>query len=105
MVTRRRLRSVLTVLGLYLGAAGLISYFGVNAYTGDRGLHARLRLDLQIAELIKERNASKAERILWERRVGLLSSRSLDPDMLDERARALLDYVDGRDLTLRVQQP
>ena len=25
---------------------------------------------------------------------------SLDPDMLDERARALLDYVDPRDLIL-----
>jgi cell division protein FtsB len=103
MVTRKRLRSVLTVLGLYLGAAGLISYFGINAYTGDRGLHARQRLDLQIAELMKERDTLKAERVQWERRVALLSSRSIDPDMLDERARALLDYVDARDLTLRVQ--
>ena len=105
MVTRRRLRSVLTALGLYLGAAALIGYFGINAYTGNHGLHARQRLDRQIAELIQEREALKAERTLWERRVGLLSSHSLDPDMLDERARALLDYVDGRDLTLRLQQP
>ena len=49
MVTRRRLRSVLTALGLYLGAALLIGYFGVNAYTGNHGLTARQELDQQIA--------------------------------------------------------
>ena len=54
--------SVLTALGLYLGAALLIGYFGVNAYTGNHGLKARQELDLQIARLIGERDALKAER-------------------------------------------
>ena len=45
MVTRRRLRTVLTALGLYLGAALLIGYFGVNAYTGNHGINARQGLD------------------------------------------------------------
>jgi cell division protein FtsB len=40
----------------------------------------------------------KAERALWERRVALLRSDRIDPDMLDERARALIGYVDTRDL-------
>jgi hypothetical protein len=31
MVTRKRLRSILTTLGLYVMAALLIGYFGVNA--------------------------------------------------------------------------
>ena len=100
MVTRRRLRTVLTALGLYLGAALLIGYFGVNAYTGNHGINARQGLDLQLARLTSERDTLKAERQQWERRVALLKSQSLDPDMLDERARALLDYVDPRDLTL-----
>jgi len=100
MVTRRRLRTVLTTLGLYLGAALLIGYFGVNAYTGNHGIHARQALDLQSARLTTERDTLRAERQQWERRVALLKSGSLDPDMLDERARALLDYVDARDLTL-----
>ena len=51
MVTRRRLRTVLTALGLYLGAALLIGYFGVNAYTGNHGLNARQDLDQQMARL------------------------------------------------------
>jgi len=100
MVTRRRLRSFLTALGLYIGAALLIGYFAVNAYTGNHGLKARHDLDQQIAQLSVELSALKAERAIWERRVSLLKSESLDPDMLDERARALLDYVDPRDLTL-----
>ncbi len=94
MVTRKRLRSILTALGLYVIAALLIGYFGVNAYTGNHGLKARQDLDQQIAQLTGELAALKAERANWERRVALLKSDSLDPDMLDERARALLDYVD-----------
>jgi cell division protein FtsB len=100
MVTRRRLRTVLTTLGLYLGAALLIGYFGVNAYTGAHGINARQGLDLQLARLTSERDTLKSERQQWERRVALLKSQSLDPDLLEERARALLDYVDPRDLTL-----
>jgi cell division protein FtsB len=42
----------------------------------------------------------KAERTLWERRVSLLRADRIDPDMLDERARALIGYTDTRDLTL-----
>jgi cell division protein FtsB len=100
MVTRRRLRTVLTTLGLYLGAALFIGYFGVNAYTGNHGIRARQGLDMQTARLVSERDVLKSERQQWERRVALLKSQSLDPDMLDERARALLDYVDANDVTL-----
>ncbi len=100
MVTRKRLRSFLTALGLYLCAALLVGYFGVNAFTGNHGLNARQGIDLQIARLTAERDTLRAERQQWERRVALLNAERLDPDMLDERARALLDYVDPRDLTL-----
>ena len=53
MVTRRRLRSVLTALGLYLAAALLIGYFWVNAFTGDHGLNARQNIEKAIAEFEK----------------------------------------------------
>jgi cell division protein FtsB len=35
----------------------------------------------------------------------LLRSNRLDPDILDERARALLDYVDPRELVLHQKWP
>jgi len=100
MVTRKRLRSILTALGLYVLAALLIGYFGVNAFSGNHGLKAKQDLDQQIASLSSELAQLQLERKQWERRIALLKSRGLDPDMLDERARALLDYVHPNDLTL-----
>jgi cell division protein FtsB len=99
MVTRKW-RPILTALGLYVIAALLIGYFGVNAYTGNHGLKAKKDLDQQIAELTEELGRLKLERIRWERQVVLLKSDSIDPDMLDERARALLHYAHPNDLTI-----
>jgi cell division protein FtsB len=105
MVTRKRFRAVLNALALYTIAALVIGYFGVNAYSGNRGLRAKQDLDQQIAELTAELDALKVERTSWERRIVLLKSESIDPDMLDERARILLNYADPRELTLRLKQP
>ena len=105
MVSRRKLRVVLSTLGLYIGCALLIGYFGVNAYTGNHGLRAKQDLDQQFGALSEELEGLKRERAGWERRVKLLKSESIDPDMLDERARALLNYLDPRDLTQTVKRP
>jgi cell division protein FtsB len=104
MVTRRRLRSVLKAIALYTVAALLIGYFGVNAFTGKHGLRARQDLDQEIAQLTREWQDLRAERTRWERRVVLLKSDSLDPDMLDERARASLGYLDPSELTMRLNR-
>jgi cell division protein FtsB len=100
MVTRKRLRSFLTGLTLYVLAALLIGYFAVHAYSGDHGLKARQDLDLEIAELTRDLDRLKVERKQWERRVSLLRPGSIDPDTLDERARALLEYAHPNDLVL-----
>jgi cell division protein FtsB len=100
MVTRKRLRTVLNALALYAFAALLIGYFGVNAYSGNRGLKAKEDIDRQSAALTADLDHLKRERAQWQRRIALLKSNDLDPDMLDERARALLDDVDPNDLTL-----
>jgi cell division protein FtsB len=105
MVTRRRVRTVLNALALYTIAVLLIGYFGVNAYTGNHGLRAKQELDAEIAQLTAELAALRDDRANWERRVALLESQSIDRDMLDERARALLNYADPRELTLQVKQP
>ena len=105
MVSHPRVRSVLTTLCLYVLAALLIGYFGVNAYTGDHGLRAREELDRQIADLTRQLDEATAERDMWERRVKLLKSEAVDPDMLDEQARALLDYVDPRDVVMLANRP
>jgi cell division protein FtsB len=100
MVTHRRRRLILTALGLYTFAALFIGYFGVNAFTGAHGLRAQADLDKQLATMDGELARLKAQRAVWQRRVSLLRSNQIDPDMLAERARALLGYVDPRDITL-----
>lgn len=105
MVSRRKLKSFLSTLSLYIGCALVIGYFFVNAFTGNHGLRAKQDLDQQFAQLSEELGHLKAERAEWQQRVKLLKSDSIDPDMLDERARAVLDYLDPRDVTMRLKPP
>jgi cell division protein FtsB len=100
MIVRKRLRSVLAALGLYAAAALLIGYFGVNAYSGARGLRAHQDLAQQMSELTAELAGLKLERARWEHKVALLRSDALDPDLLDERVRAMLDYADPHDVVM-----
>ena len=100
MVSHRRRRSILTAIGLYALAAAFIGDFGVNAFTGNHGLRAQQHLEQQMTAMHADLSRLRAEHAVWERRVALLRSDRLDPDMLEERARALLDYVDPRDITL-----
>jgi cell division protein FtsB len=105
MVMHRRLRAVLNALALYAIAAGLIAYFGVNAYSGNYGLRAKQEIEGEIRDLDAELVALRVEREKWERRISLLRSESLDPDMLEERARVLLNFGDSRDLVLPLKRP
>jgi cell division protein FtsB len=104
MVTRTRLRAVLTALGLYTVAALIIGYFGLSAYTGAHGLKAKQDLAQQQMSLTREIERVRNERKEWEHRVSLLRADKLDPDMLDERARAMLNYAHPRDLVLMLKK-
>jgi cell division protein FtsB len=100
MVVRRRVRAFFNALALYAIAALLIGYFGVSAYTGNHGLRAQQDLDKEIVHLKDELELLRSERRNWERRVSLLRPENIDADMLDERTRALLNYLDPREITL-----
>jgi cell division protein FtsB len=105
MVTRRKLRSFLSALGLYVAAAGLIGYFGVNAYTGDRGLRAKQDLDQQFTEQSAELGRLKQERVEWQRRVALLKSESIDRTRWTSAREQSSTILDPRDLTLMLKRP
>jgi cell division protein FtsB len=100
MVSRSRLKSLLTGLALYTMAAAMVGYFGVNAYTGKYGLNARQELDQEIIALTSELARLKRERAEGEQRVSLLRSDRVDPDMLDERARATLNLVGPNEVVI-----
>jgi cell division protein FtsB len=103
MVTRSRFKAFVTGVALYAIAAALIGYFGVNAYTGKYGLNAQQELDQEIVTLTADLARLKQERKAAEQRISLLRSDSLDPDMLDERVRAQLDFADSRDLVRMIK--
>jgi cell division protein FtsB len=104
MVSRTRIRSALSTLGLYAGAALLIGYFWAHAHSGDHGLKAKQDLVEQAADLSRELDDLRVERKAWEHRVELLRPNAVDPDLLEERARAQLDYTHPRDITLMLKR-
>jgi cell division protein FtsB len=104
MVSRARLKAIMTGIALYAMAAAMIGYFGINAYTGKYGLTARVELDQEIVSLTNELARLKQERADAEQRVSLLRSDRVDPDMLDERARYQLDYANPHDLVRRIHE-
>ena len=53
-------------------------------------------LDQQMTSIKDELARAQGRAAGWEQRVSLLRSDRIDPDMLDERVRAMLDYVDPR---------
>jgi cell division protein FtsB len=103
MFSRTRIRAILSALSLYVGAALIIGYFWAHAHSGDHGLKAKQDLVLQAADLMRELEELKRERAGWEHRVALLRPNAVDPDLLEERARAQLDYAHPRDLTLKLK--
>lgn len=82
----------------------LIGYFAYHLVEGGRGLGARARLDTRIATLRGELTGLKAVRGKLERDVSLLRAEHLDPDMLDERARAILNFAHPDDLVIIERQ-
>jgi len=86
---KKRLRyAVGPVLGI-----GIFGYFAYHAIEGERGLFAYMRLQDRIAEAEQARLEVAAVRAEMERRVALLRPDHTDPDMLDERARLMLNLA------------
>ena len=59
---------------------------------GDRGFRAWLILKQDLGEAQMLQSDLVRQRLELEHRVSLLRPESLDPDMLEERARMLLNY-------------
>lgn len=75
---------------LTLGFVGLIFYFSYHIISGERGILAYFKLDKEISGLSSELESVRAERINLEHKANLLKSKSLDIDLLEERAKEVL---------------
>jgi cell division protein FtsB len=79
------------IVGPVLGICA-IGYFAFHAIRGERGLLALRSLSHRVELARLEFSSIKAQRMAMENKVQLLHPDSLDPDMLDERARVMLNY-------------
>lgn len=70
----------------------VVAYFAFHAVQGDRGLIALGKLRGEVDQLQAQVLDVREERMELESRVHALRSDSLDPDLLEERARHLLGY-------------
>ena len=86
-------------------AACLFGYFVYHAIEGDRGVMAWLRIGQQLAESKRSLATMTAERQEIEHRVALLSPTSIDPDLLDERARLMLNVAEPDDRLVIIKTP
>jgi cell division protein FtsB len=78
----------------------LVAYFAWNATHGDRGLMASSQRDGLLKQAQAEFAQAQADRDGWERRVAGLRGNHIDPDTLDERARAMLNLADPNDIVV-----
>ena len=93
---RRQARAVVAP-AVFLGLTG---YFGWNATQGTRGSQAYAVRQEQLRAVEAELLRATTERDMWERRVAGLRDQRLDPDTLDERARAMLNVADPSDVVM-----
>lgn len=87
IVAKSKSSAVLVMLML------VCSYFSYFAVKGDRGLLRYMYLQEKVAEAEKINQNYDKKREELEQKVNLMSSKGLDLDLLDERARAVLNVI------------
>lgn len=94
-----RLRFLLDIAfpALVMCLTGILLYSAVVSDTGYRSLAA---LEKERAEKAAQLDELEARRLELEKRADLLNSKSLDPDLLDERIRAVLGYSREGDVVI-----
>jgi len=93
---KRRLRQVI----FPLFGASIACYFVYHAIQGDRGVIAWLRVNQELQDAKATYATIEGQRATLEQRVALLSNSSLDLDMLEERARVMLNFTHPDDIVL-----
>jgi cell division protein FtsB len=78
----------------------LTGYFAWSAIHGDHGLQSSAQRQGQLRDAMADQVQAQADLETWERRVAGLRTNRLDPDTLDERARATLNLADPSDVVV-----
>jgi len=89
-------------LGLSLVLIAFQTYLGYSFFTGQFGVESQDVLEKEIEELGATSAALTAEISSYRHRISLFKSTSLDPDLVSERARALLSMSEPDDYVVMV---
>ena len=77
-----------------------IAYISYGALAGASGFQTLRKLEQAAAVKQQQVEILSERRAALERRADMLNPRSLDPDMIDERIRAVLGYAEENDIVL-----
>jgi len=92
MPRHRRSKSRLKQILLSAIGALVVGYFIYHTIQGERGWFAMLRMQHEVNQAESTLGTLRGEREELDHRTQLLRGGSLDPDLLDEKSRELLNY-------------
>lgn len=77
-------------------------YLGFSVVSGQFGIESQKEIEIQIGELKAKSAALGAEIDSYRHRASLFTPQKLDPDIVSERARALLSLSQPDDLVVMI---
>ena len=102
MPTRLKRPAIWRPLALTVALLGFQGYLGFSAIGGQFGIENRTQILLDIDQLKGQSAALQAEVDSYRHRATLMDTRRLDPDIVTERARALLNMANADDIIVMV---
>lgn len=100
MPTRLKRPSFWRHVAVALGLVAFQGYLGFNVVSGQFGIESQKAMQAEIGELKAQAGALSAEIDAYRHRVALFDPARLDPDIVSERARALLSMAQPDDLLI-----
>lgn len=91
--------------GIFFPVVGVcvVLYFSYYIIQGDRGFRTLLDYRAKITETRAQLDEIRQKRKKLEKRVSLLRPDSLDPDLLEERVRIVLNYAEKDEFAIITQ--
>jgi cell division protein FtsB len=91
--------------GILLSVLGVcvVLYFAYHFVQGESGIRALLDYQNRVEQTRQTLESIKSKRLQLEHRVSLLRSDNLDPDLLEERARAVLNYAHPDEIAIVIR--
>ena len=99
----RAIRNRLRAIAPPVVFLALTYYFGWNAVHGKSGLEAQHVQQQQLDQANAQYKAAEAERLAWQTKIADLNGQSIQPDMLDEQARQVLNLANPQDMVIDLQ--